>query len=551
MLKQWLLIRWVQMSLAIVAIIVGTGALGLVAWWSGSPLLAVAFLSVGIMAATFIVGLALVRLILSPGHPVLAVARTLVDEAIRMKVAVVLIIVLMVIVPFMPVLFDPQERLSYRLNTFLTYSIMICSLLLSLMTIFLGCGTVANDLKYRHVFMSLTKPIGRGQYLLGKWLGIALLNLLLICVTGLVIDGLAIMMARYGRPVDELDAAIVMEEVLTARESKLPEYPGDLNQAVQAEIERRERDIPGAFLNMTPEEARQRVTQELIQQWHAIAPLNHHGFVFRGLEKVKERGGWMQLRLKPRQGGGTNTIRFRMQINGREVLPDGRPMPPIANDTYYRLPLEASLINDKGELHVAIRNQHPIDPRLTPNMTLQFEPGEGLELLVQSGTFAPNLAKGMFVLWIRLCCLGMLGLVAATFLSFPVAALFTMMVYFAAVGSAFISESLHSYAAFGFKDDVLLIEKIGLIISELMSKLAAGEIGQVFKFVLKGIGSVFMLMIPSFGDLDPVPMVSDGRVVPGEMLWDAVWKVGLLWTGLAGVIGWQIFRRRELARVIV
>ncbi len=545
MIKRWLEIRWVQTLVMYLGITVATALLIVCALFAERLLLAWAIAIAGGMATTFILGLAFIRFVLSPGYPILGVARTLIDEAIRMKVALVLLLMLLFIVPFIPVMLDPNERLSYRLNTFITYAMMITSLFLSLMTIFLACGTVSNELRDKHVFMSLTKPIGRGQYLLGKWLGIVLLNLLLIFTVGGGIYQFAVTLGKLGRPVDEVDAAIVREEVLTARVSMLPEFPGDLERAVDAEIERRERELPHAFADMTPDEARMRVRQEIIMQWHAIAPINHQTYVFRNLQPIKERGGWMQLRLKPRQGSGTDMVHFRLRLNGYELR-----LPPVANDTFYRLPIQTDLINDKGELAVAIRNENPNDPRFTPAATLEFEPGEGLELLTQVGTFGPNLAKGFFVLWVRLCCLGMLGLAAATFLSFPIASMFTLLIYFTAASSGFISESLQTYAAFGFREDTLLIERIGLVIGELISQLASGDIGQVFKFVLKGIGTTFMALVPSFGELDPVPMVSDGRVVPDAMMWKAL-QVGVFWTGLAGVIGWLIFRRRELARVIV
>jgi len=50
---------------------------------------------------------------------------------------------------------------------------------------------------------------------------------------------------------------------------------------------------------------------------------------------------------------------------------------------------------------------------------------------------------------------------------------------------------------------------------------------------------------------DVTPLVSDGRLVPTSMVTRALFWSGFVWTGLTGLIGWLIFRGRELARVTV
>lgn len=52
--------------------------------------------------AGFMIGINIIRLILSPSHPVLSVARTMVEEAIRLRVAVVIIIFYLVNLATLP-----------------------------------------------------------------------------------------------------------------------------------------------------------------------------------------------------------------------------------------------------------------------------------------------------------------------------------------------------------------------------------------------------------------------------------------------------------------
>ncbi len=87
----------------------------------------------------------------------------------------------------------------------------------------------------------------------------------------------------------------------------------------------------------------------------------------------------------------------------------------------------------------------PVPTWASPPST--FAPGEGLEIFYRVGGFGSNLTKALGVLWVRLGFLAALGLAAATFLSFPVACLFCFLMFFAAVGSEYLSESLSSYAS--------------------------------------------------------------------------------------------------------
>ena len=60
-----------------------------------------------------------------------------------------------------------------------------------------------------------------------------------------------------------------------------------------------------------------------------------------------------------------------------------------------------------------------------------------------------------------------------------------------------------------------------------------------------------MLLTPDFSGFNPIPLINDGLLVSWTMLARAVLWVGVISTGLVGVIGYALFRRKELAQVIV
>ena len=54
--------------------------------------------------------------------------------------------------------------LSDQLRTFLVYSVGLCGVNLSFMTIMLGCRIVSKEIENHHIFSPLTKPVPRWQH---------------------------------------------------------------------------------------------------------------------------------------------------------------------------------------------------------------------------------------------------------------------------------------------------------------------------------------------------------------------------------------------------
>jgi ABC-type transport system involved in multi-copper enzyme maturation permease subunit len=109
-----------------------------------------------------------------------AVAKNTVKQALRMKIAVVFIILLLVLLPVIGITTTGDETLKGRLQTFVSYGLSLTGLLLCLLTIIVSVYTVTSDIKYRQIYTVITKPIRRFQFLLGKLLGIILLDVALL-----------------------------------------------------------------------------------------------------------------------------------------------------------------------------------------------------------------------------------------------------------------------------------------------------------------------------------------------------------------------------------
>ncbi len=171
-------------------------------------------------------------------------------------------------------------------------------------------------------------------------------------------------------------------------------------------------------------------------------------------------------------------------------------------------------------------------------------------MLYTVGSFEANMLRTLAVIWVRLGFLAMLGLAAGSFLGFPTACLISLVIWIIASTSGFLHESLEYYAAFNY-DQLDAFGKVRWVVGDFFGKLADGEVWPAIKIIIKLVGSGFMMVVPSFSDYNAVPLVSDGRYVPYGMIGNAVLRVGVVWTGLVAAVGYLIFRRRELARIMV
>ncbi len=542
----WWLTRqraWVWMAgFTAGAAVAGTG------WALGYRGLTLAMSGTGAMVLAFVIGVGWVRVLMSPGFAVFGVARTVLDEALRRKTGVIFSVAVFLLVPALPFLLDGEEQLRYRVQFFLSWSLSGTAVLLSVMTVFLACGSICHEVKNRRVYLTLTKPVSRAEYLLGKWLGIVSLNLLILVIaTGGVYAYARYLQSLPGK--DLLDRIAVDKQVLAARARVRP-VTGTKAEA-QEMFERRLAQLrsedPEHYGGELSAATRRQIENAVVAKWHTVAPMNYQRYVFHGVGRAKEHGPWLQMRFKPKlsRPSPDGMVRLGVWLNGR---PNGAVV--VADNKFHVIDLPASTIDEEGTLEVRIANVDLARPRETFASSVSFSPGEGLEVLYQVDLFEWNLVRAGLMLWIRLAFLTALGLAAGTFLGFPVAVLVTMMVYMTSTASGFIAESLTYYSTLPNRGAPLWEVLLG-VPGEFLRRVLDGEVWDAFKLIIRLVGGAFVGLVPAFSEYNPVPRIAGGLVVERGVLWAAIAKVGVVWTGVVSVVAWLVFRRRELARVTV
>ena len=544
-----------------------------------------------------IAGIWLIQQVVSMGHPIASIARTVILQAARLHVVKFVIAAVVLMLILLPGSLDQAERLNYRVSFYLVWSLRLATFMLSIMTAVLACYTICSDLTRRQMFMLASKPVGRFQYLFGKWLGLMLLNIVLCAIVGGGVWLGARMLAAEPLPNPVTAEAIenrrlTRDDVLTARVTAYPS-PADaaqLGSMIRGEFEELKRQFPDNYPDRIEDLDETRLNEiqgKAVAAWHTIPPLSSQAYYFEGfkplhdafkawLDKQREMKALhdqlikegrqdeavairkeaeqipvppqaLKLRLKPKYTSNSNDgmLHMVLRVSGQVLN-----LEPMQNDTVREIPIPLSLIDDQGRVEVLIANSKFTDRETTHKSNIVFDPYEDIEMLYTAGSFEGNILRGMIVHWVRLGFLAMLALAAGTLLGFPMACLTSIFIYAVAVFNAFASESLANYTSLDLKGKSNW-EVFMAVLGGIWEGIINGDIAAILKLGAKLIGDITLLIVPSFGYYNSTPLIADGRMVSVELVTQTLFFVGCVASGFCLFLGWMIFRRKELAQVTV
>ena len=452
-----------------------------------------------------------------------AVAKTTIRQAVRMKVAIVFMLLLLILLPLLALSATGDGTLKGRLQTFVSYGLSLTSLLLCLLTIIISIYTITSDIEQHQIYTVVTKPIRRYQLLLGKLLGVLVLDVALLGLfLGLIYAG-AVFMPRLVR-VAPGEMEQVRNEFYTARTNvKLPAE--DVTKEVEdlyAKLQQ-ENQLEAAFPGMSrPAILNQLTTRKRLEK-QAVGPGEVLGWGFTNVRPA-DPNQYIFIRFKY----DVSSVPVDEQVQARWRVGDMRPLPSgeppktrvymmDSKDTirkFHEIAVPADAVAADGYLGVAFGN-YPVN-----DTVVIFPLGDGLELLYQVGGFEANFLRGGLLILCRLIFLACLGTLAASFLSFPVAILFCLVIFLTGTVSGFVLESF--------------------------DLLSAG-VGQVYALTV----GLIVQLLPQFDKENPTRFLVMGR----QMSWSLVGHVALVMVGIKALLllaaGLVIFSLRELAKVIV
>jgi hypothetical protein len=193
-----------------------------------------------------------------------------------------------------------------------------------------------------------------------------------------------------------------------------------------------------------------------------------------------------------------------------------------AANTFHEIPLNPNLLDEQGRLIIEYVN--------ASESVLYFPLEEGIEVLYREGGFGLNYVRGVTIICCWLALLAAVGLFAASFLAFPVAAFFSLALLLVSFSTGTMTQVIEQGTIRAVDHET-------------------GRVGQANWFdkatvlIFKGL----YWTVRQVRDFSPIESLSLGRSITWGTLARALAQVVLLMGGLFAVFGVWIFERRELA----
>jgi len=454
---------------------------------------------------------------------ILAIAWLTWKAAVRFRLFLVITVLLLLAVAGLPLVIKDDGTAQGFTQIIITYTLSSITGLLGISTLWLACGTLARDVEECQIQVVATKPIARWQIWLGKWLGIVTLNAVLLAIAGGCVYGL--MLWRSGK-LSTQEQAVLRTQVLVARGSAKVEYPmKEINEETDRVLQDRLKKSPVDKVDVA--EVRRQIREAVKADFQLVPPSYRKTWnINLGVSQSYLKGKPLQLRVKfnAPQKSASGTFLGMWEIGvAPKVWQNERPM-SLAPDAYHEftIPADAAeLVDADGNLTVSFINVN--------DMALLFPLEDGMEVLYPAGGFAANFARGLGIIFCWMALLAALGLMAASFLSFPVATFFALGLLIVGLSCDTLAESVNNGSVAGADAETGVV---GHSVADVVLIPA-----------FKGILTVASLAEKS----SPIDALSTGRNITWTELGTAFTQIVLLLGGGISLAGMLFFNRRELA----
>jgi hypothetical protein len=454
---------------------------------------------------------------------ILAIAWLTWKAALRFKLFLVIAALLILAVVGLPLVIKDDGTARGFTQIILTYTLSAITALLGLSTLWLSCGTLARDIEECQIQVIATKPIARWQIWFGKWLGLVSLNAVLLLISGACVFGLLQWRATKLPPAEQ---KILREQVLVARGSaKQQNFDAQIDQETEQLLQNRLKSSPDLAHSADLPEVRKQIREQVKADFQLVPPGYPKAWqIDLGFAKNYLQDKPLQLRVKFNTANKSTSGTFLLawQIGSAETTNywQSEPM-SLAPDTFHEFAIPANLFDKNGVLTIVVAN---------PNSTaLLFPLEDGMEVLYPESGFALNFTRGLGIIFCWLALMAAMGLMAASFLSFPVATFFSLALLTVVMSSGTLADAIDSGSVAAGNEE---------------TGVAGHSIADVVLIpAFKGILTIVQLV----QNFSPIDSLSTGRSITWSELGLAFTQIVLVLGGIFAVIGIICFNRRELA----
>jgi hypothetical protein len=501
------------------------------------------------------------------------IAKQTLKAAIRYRFVVAMAVALLVIVFGIPLLVKSDGTAKGTVQIVLTYTLGSTTALLGIASLWMGCGTLAREIEDNVMQMVAVKPIARWRVWFGKWLGIMLLNAALMVPTGLAIFFL--INARADSPeLDEFEKAKLQNEVLVSR-SSIREAKRDFSISRQrayvyallvaeektqyTETEQALRMSvtgPEHILSFRPdyprlvEQAKTRPLPEILAQlekleseavrmskasYEVVLPGQDRFWEFQIdpdiVDEVNQKPVYLRFKFNAddEYDPKSHTLWFSIGEGTSKRWPPEGAFKEMrrGSSAFHEEQLPKEIVPDKGPNKGLVRvhfvNQNSERPII-------FLMEDGPMILYHDGGFGMNLFRGLLIIYFWLGLISAIGLMASSFLSFPVATFMSLGILLISASGGTLQQIIDEGGITGVnhetgrKDESSIIDGTAIFFAEVGVKITK-----------------------SIWGYSPVGSLSDGRTITTATLFWAFFAIIVVMGGLVMALGAYMFHRKELA----
>jgi ABC-type transport system involved in multi-copper enzyme maturation permease subunit len=450
-----------------------------------------------------------------------AITRLTVKAALRFKLVLVLLALLMGAVVVLPMIIKHDGSAQGFTQILITYTLTAITSLLGFATLWLACGSLASEVEDFSMQLICTKPVARWQIWLGKWLGIMVLNAALLAVAGVTVYFLLLAKAGELSPGQQ---TVLRNEVLVARKSAheaVPDFEPDVERFYQ------ERAKQQAVAGLDRDFVRKQIREQIKASRQFLPPGQGRRWELNlgadAVSRLKDQPLYVRVKyFTPEYNGTGVTYDFGWEVGPPEGHVRQRLQNSFGPESFTTFAIEPNHIAADGKLYLDGFNLNE-KPVLIP-----LE--DGLEVLYREGGFGLNFARGLGIIFCWLSLLCAIGLFAASKLQFNVAAFVSFAILIVGLSSGTLKQVVEQGGVIGVSSEDGVVTQPTLL-------------NQSSVLVYGGLRWV----IEEITGYNPVDSLSTGRSVTWTQLATAMVVVIGVAGGLFAVGGIWIFSRRELA----
>jgi hypothetical protein len=435
--------------------------------------------------------------------------------------ASVLLLVLFAVVA-LPLSIRGDGTLNGYVAVTLDYTLGAVFILLSIATAWAAAASASIEISNHRIDLVITKPVSPLQIWIGKWLGIALMNAVLLAVAGSLVYGLLRWTTRPSA-LDPEDRRRLATEILTTRRVVEPvERISDEQVRNEYDALRRQNRFP---VGITPAQACLSIRRTLMTRAGMVAPGQARRWTFDAPSRRSGAGLVVRFKFASSRQTDRTPVRGLWEVGPGPGTNRFLAVADCAPDVPHSLEVPWSAIAPDRPLVLEFSNVEVRSPA-----TVVFYPGPGPTVLIPSGRIESNLARSLAIMFFFTGFLGALGLTAGTLLSLPVAT-------FAAFSALLV---------LSFGDYIRRVAATGVFYMTHHGGFPSpGPLDSILLILFR----VLNVVVGPLTGLDPVGPVAEGRLIPWSDVVRAFIVLGVLASGALCLAGGWLFRRREIGLI--